>query len=88
MPLAEKLHCSLRRTRQAARRRSRSPPRSPPRLRSRARSFRSWGHAVIHWADGTSREGWLRAGDGMDFTPAAAFGPDLAKAAGATFILD
>jgi short subunit dehydrogenase-like uncharacterized protein len=70
----------------------------------------SWGHAVIVWADGTSREGWLRAGDGMDFTadvaaevaarlakgkaepgvftPAAAFGPDLAKAAGAIFILD
>jgi short subunit dehydrogenase-like uncharacterized protein len=25
------------------------------------RSF-SWGHAVVEWADGTSREGWLRAG--------------------------
>ncbi|MFR0355161.1 hypothetical protein [Streptomyces sediminimaris] len=28
----------------------------------------SWGHAVVEWADGTRREGWLRAGDGMDFT--------------------
>ncbi|MYY04429.1 MULTISPECIES: saccharopine dehydrogenase NADP-binding domain-containing protein [unclassified Streptomyces] len=70
----------------------------------------SWGHAVITWPDGTSREGWLRAGDGMDYTadvateaavrlvrgegrpgahtPAAAFGPDLATAAGGDFILD
>ncbi|WP_329377165.1 saccharopine dehydrogenase NADP-binding domain-containing protein [Streptomyces sp. NBC_01716] len=28
----------------------------------------SWGHAVVEWADGTRHEGWLRAGDGMDFT--------------------
>ncbi|MBF9067076.1 saccharopine dehydrogenase NADP-binding domain-containing protein [Streptacidiphilus fuscans] len=28
----------------------------------------SWGHAVVEWTDGTRREGWLRAGDGMDFT--------------------
>lgn len=28
----------------------------------------SWGHAVVTWPDGTSREGWLRAGDGMDYT--------------------
>lgn len=28
----------------------------------------SWGHAVVEWADGTRREGWLRAGEGMDFT--------------------
>ncbi|MEU9891581.1 hypothetical protein [Sphaerisporangium sp. NPDC051011] len=70
----------------------------------------SWGHAVIEWADGTRHEGWLRAGDGMDFTadvtatvtellargvgspgvwtPAAAFGPDLATTAGGTFVLD
>ncbi|THA71567.1 hypothetical protein E6P78_06495 [Streptomyces sp. A0958] len=70
----------------------------------------SWGHAVVTWPDGTSREGWLRAGDGMDYTadvaveiavrlargegrpgaytPAAAFGPDLATAAGGDFILD
>ncbi|MGV9375706.1 hypothetical protein ACWDRB_07825 [Nonomuraea sp. NPDC003707] len=69
----------------------------------------SWGHAVITWPDGTSREGWLRADDGMDYTagaaaeiaarlargegkpgaytPAAALGPDLAAAAGGTFIL-
>ncbi|WP_157181104.1 hypothetical protein [Actinopolymorpha alba] len=26
------------------------------------------GHAVVEWADGTRHEGWLRAGDGMDFT--------------------
>lgn len=70
----------------------------------------SWGHAVLTWADGTSREGWLRADDGMDYTaavaaetaarlargegkpgaytPAAAFGADLATAAGGAFILD
>lgn len=30
----------------------------------------SWGHAVVTWPDGTTREGWLRAGDGMDFTTA------------------
>ena len=28
----------------------------------------SWGHAVVEWPDGTSREGWLRAGEGMDYT--------------------
>lgn len=32
----------------------------------------SWGHAVVTWPDGTTREGWLRAGDGMDFTNAVA----------------
>jgi short subunit dehydrogenase-like uncharacterized protein len=70
----------------------------------------SWGHAVLTWPDGTTREGWLRADDGMDYTaavvtgvalrlargegkpgaytPAAAFGPDLAVTAGGTFILD
>ena len=70
----------------------------------------SWGRAVVTWADGTSRTGWLRADDAMDFTsavlaevadrliaggapagaftPAAAFGPDVAVAAGATFVLD
>ncbi|MFI0237626.1 saccharopine dehydrogenase NADP-binding domain-containing protein [Streptomyces sp. NPDC016845] len=70
----------------------------------------SWGHAVVTWPDGTRREGWLRADDGMDYTaavaaetaarlargqgkpgaytPAAALGPDLATAAGGTFIFD
>ncbi|AZS89457.1 hypothetical protein ELQ87_38320 [Streptomyces griseoviridis] len=28
----------------------------------------SWGHAVVEWADGTRREGWLRADEAMDFT--------------------
>ncbi|WP_423463090.1 saccharopine dehydrogenase NADP-binding domain-containing protein [Promicromonospora sp. MS192] len=32
----------------------------------------TWGHAVVTWADGTEREGWLRAGEAMDFTAAAA----------------
>lgn len=32
----------------------------------------SWGHARVEWPDGTSREGWLRAGDAMDFTVAVA----------------
>ncbi len=70
----------------------------------------SWAHAVLSWPDGTTREGWLRAGDGMDFTvavaaeaaarlargegkpgaytPAAAFGPGLAVAAGGAFLID
>ncbi|MBM2614428.1 saccharopine dehydrogenase NADP-binding domain-containing protein [Actinoplanes sp. LDG1-06] len=30
----------------------------------------SWGHAVVEWPDGARREGWLRAGDGMDYTAA------------------
>ncbi|MFG2690489.1 saccharopine dehydrogenase NADP-binding domain-containing protein [Streptomyces sp. NPDC048405] len=32
----------------------------------------SWGHAVITWADGTRREGWLRADDGMAYTASVA----------------
>ncbi len=32
----------------------------------------SWGHAVATWADGTTREGWLRAGEAMEFTSSAA----------------
>ncbi|RZT20366.1 short subunit dehydrogenase-like uncharacterized protein [Kribbella sp. VKM Ac-2569] len=32
----------------------------------------SWGHAVVTWADGTVREGWLRAGEAMEFTSSAA----------------
>lgn len=68
----------------------------------------SWGHAVATWPDGSIREGWLRAGDAMDFTtdavtaiaaelisgaaphgaftPAAAFGPDIAAAAGGALL--
>ncbi len=30
----------------------------------------SWGHARAEWRDGTAREGWLRTGDGMNFTVA------------------
>ena len=32
----------------------------------------SWGHAQVQWASGETREGWLRAGEGMDFTAAVA----------------
>jgi short subunit dehydrogenase-like uncharacterized protein len=32
----------------------------------------SWGHARVEWPSGASREGWLRTGDGMDFTVAVA----------------
>lgn len=32
----------------------------------------SWGHARVEWRSGASREGWLRAGDGTDFTVAVA----------------
>ena len=68
----------------------------------------SWGHAIVTWPDGTVREGWLRAGDAMEFTadalaavstailsgtapngaftPAAAFGAQIAVIAGGTFI--
>jgi short subunit dehydrogenase-like uncharacterized protein len=30
----------------------------------------SWGHARVEWADGTTREGWLRVGDAQAFTGA------------------
>jgi hypothetical protein len=30
----------------------------------------SWGHAVVTWADGETREGWLRLGDAQAFTGA------------------
>jgi short subunit dehydrogenase-like uncharacterized protein len=32
----------------------------------------SWGHATVSFPDGTRREGWLRAGEAMDFTVSAA----------------
>ena len=76
--------------------------------RERPREY-SWGHASVQWSDGTHQEGWLRTGDGMDFTatvaaevaerllqaegrpgaytPGALFGPELAEAAGGTFLL-
>jgi short subunit dehydrogenase-like uncharacterized protein len=28
----------------------------------------SWGHAVVRWADGTTREGWLRVGEAQGWT--------------------
>ncbi|KIF66805.1 membrane protein [Streptomyces sp. AcH 505] len=89
----------------AVRRMARTTTKAAPRPR-----HHSWGHAVVTWSDGTSREGWLRVGDGMEYTadvaaeialrlargeagpgaytPAAAFGPGLATAAGGDFILD
>jgi len=45
--------------RQLARLRLPAPPPS--------RAF-SWGHARVQWADGSVREGWLRAPEGMAFT--------------------
>ncbi|MFC8566760.1 hypothetical protein ACFUIW_13485 [Streptomyces sp. NPDC057245] len=44
----------------------------------------SWGHAVVTWSDGTHREGWLRADDGMDYTAsvAAAVAARLARGEG------
>jgi hypothetical protein len=30
----------------------------------------SWGHAVVTWADGEVREGWLRLGDAQAYTGA------------------
>ena len=32
----------------------------------------SWSRARVEWADGSVRVGWLRSGDGMDFTSAVA----------------
>ena len=32
----------------------------------------SWAHAEVRWSDGSVREGWLRAGDAMNFTTAVA----------------
>ena len=32
----------------------------------------SWGHASVHWPDGTKQEGWLRTGNGHEFTAAVA----------------
>ncbi|OIK24698.1 saccharopine dehydrogenase NADP-binding domain-containing protein [Streptomyces malaysiense] len=91
--------------RAAVRRMAKAPITAAPRPRTH-----SWGHAVVTWPDGSRREGWLRADDGMDYTadvitetairladgqapfgaytPAAAFGPDLATAAAGTFLLD
>ncbi|HJP74340.1 MAG TPA: hypothetical protein VJ914_08730 [Pseudonocardiaceae bacterium] len=84
---------------------ARTPGKAAPQPRSH-----SWGHAIVDWPDGTRREGWLRAGEGMDYTaavvaevaarlargegkpgaytPAAAFGPDLATVDDAEFILN
>ncbi|MBB5916974.1 short subunit dehydrogenase-like uncharacterized protein [Nocardia transvalensis] len=42
----------------------------------------TWGHAVITWPDGTARDGWLRAGDAMEFTSAVAAQTALQLAAG------
>ncbi|WP_314177926.1 saccharopine dehydrogenase family protein [Streptomyces winkii] len=44
----------------------------------------SWGHAVVTWPDGTRREGWLRAGDGIAYTAsvAAAVAARLARGEG------
>jgi hypothetical protein len=69
----------------------------------------SYGHAVIQWPDGTTREGWLQLGDAQAFTgavpaeiarrllagqgrpgahtPAALFGPALAEACGARYLI-
>jgi short subunit dehydrogenase-like uncharacterized protein len=43
----------------------------------------SWGHAVVRWADGTTREGWLRLGEAQEWTgavPAEVVGRLLAGA--------
>lgn len=75
--------------------------------RKRPREY-SWGHASVHWPDGTDQQGWLRTGDAQVFTamvaatvaerllggkgqpgaytPGALFGPELAEAAGGTFL--
>lgn len=69
----------------------------------------SWGHAVVRWADGETREGWLRLGEAQAwtgavpaevvrrllagegragaYTPAHLFGPSLAEACGAEYLI-
>jgi hypothetical protein len=45
------------------------------RIRLRAQEMpraSSWAHARAEWADGTVREGWLRVGDGTEFTASVA----------------
>ncbi len=50
--------------------------RVPVRAQERPREF-SWAHARVEWATGATRDGWLRAGDGMAFT--AAVTADVAR---------
>jgi short subunit dehydrogenase-like uncharacterized protein len=105
LPLASALLSIPSLGRLAMRQMAKAPIKAAPRPRTH-----SWGHALITWPDGTRREGWLRADDGMDYTadviaetatrlakgegrpgaytPAAAFGPELATSVGGTFILD
>ncbi len=49
----------------AVRRLAAVPTKAAPRPRTH-----SWGHAIVTWPDGTTREGWLRDSDGMNFTTA------------------
>ena len=45
------------------------------RIRLRAQEMArpsSWAHARAEWADGAIREGWLRVGDGTEFTASVA----------------
>ena len=47
--------------------------RSLARMRVKAKDApreHSWGHAVVTWADGETREGWLRLGEAQEFTGA------------------
>jgi len=50
---------------------SRTLARLPVQAQDRPRPH-SWAHARVEWASGTVCEGWLRAGDGMDFTAGVA----------------
>lgn len=78
-------------------------------VKASERTRPSYAHARAEWATGEVREGWLRTGDGGDFTAAAAaevahrlqrgegrpgahtpgtlFGPQLAEAAGAEWVM-
>ncbi|WP_405064446.1 hypothetical protein OG474_23080 [Kribbella sp. NBC_01505] len=47
----------------------------------RARTH-SWGHAVVNWPGGTTRAGWLRCDDAMDYTCAVITEAALALARG------
>jgi short subunit dehydrogenase-like uncharacterized protein len=76
----------------------------------RGDDYVSLSYAQLDWADGESRAGWLKMGDGYEFsgkvgaavvlaqlaggvpsgahTPTSVLGPQLAFAAGATFVID
>lgn len=65
MPVASAL-LSLRPIREFAKRRLANVNVAP--VEESRKNSSSWAHARVEWADGSIREGWLRAGEAMGFT--------------------